>query len=62
MAVAWYLKDQVKSDQVFNNLTDLALCNIKSWMTVDKPSTAEVDQWLNHSMGEAQLSPMMKNH
>ena len=42
-AVAWYLMDQVKSDQVLKKLATLELCYVKIWMTVDKPRTAEVD-------------------
>ena len=46
--MAWYLTDQVKSDRLFKKLATNALCYVKSWMTVDKASTAEVDQRLNH--------------
>ena len=42
--MAWYLTDQVKSDQVLKKLATLELCSVKSWMTVDKPMTADVDQ------------------
>ena len=42
-AVAWYLTDRVKSDQLLKKLVTLVLCSVKSWMNVDKPSTAEVD-------------------
>ena len=42
MAVAWYLKDQVKSNWVFKNLATRVLCYVKIWMTVDQPSTAEL--------------------
>ena len=42
-AMAWYLTDQVKSDQVLKKLATLAFCSVKSWMTVDKPRIAEVD-------------------
>ena len=41
--MAWYLMDQVKSDQVLKNLAALVLCYVKSWMTFDEPSTSEVD-------------------
>ena len=34
-------------------------CYVKTWMNVDKPSTAEVDLWLNFSMEEKQISPVM---
>ena len=37
------LTDQVKSDQVLKKLANLALCSVKSQMTVDKPRTDEVD-------------------
>ena len=42
-AVAWYLTDQLKYDQVLKNLAALALCYVKSWMTVDETMTDEVD-------------------
>ena len=42
-AVAWYLKDQVKSDRLFKKLATHALCYVKIWMTLDKPRTSEVD-------------------
>ena len=42
--VAWYLTDQVKSDQVFKNLATHALCYVKSCMNVDELRTAEADQ------------------
>ena len=42
-AVVWYLTDQVKSDWVLKNLATDTLCYVKSWMNVDKPSTAELD-------------------
>ena len=41
-AVKWYLTDQAKSGQVLKKLATQALCSVKSWMTVDKPRTAEV--------------------
>ena len=41
--MAWYLTDQVKSDQVLKKLATLALCSVKSWMTIDEPRTFEVD-------------------
>ena len=41
--MAWYFTDQVKYEQVLKNLETLELCSVKSWMTVDKPRTAEVD-------------------
>ena len=43
MALAWYLTDRVKSDQVLKNLATLVLCSVKIWINVDKPRTAEVD-------------------
>ena len=43
MAVAWYLTDQVKSDQVLKKLATLELCSGKIWMTVDELRTSEVD-------------------
>ena len=42
-AVAWCLTDQMKYHQVLKNLGTLALCSVKSWMTVSKPRTAELD-------------------
>ena len=33
--VAWYLTDQVKSDQVLKMLVTLALCSVKTWMTIE---------------------------
>ena len=36
-AVAWYLKDQVKSNRVFKKLATNALCYVNIWMTIDKP-------------------------
>ena len=42
-AVEWYLKDQVKSNQVLNNLATRAFYYVKIWMTVDEPRTSEVD-------------------
>ena len=42
-AVAWYLTDKVKSDQVLKNLATHALCYVKIWTTVEKPSTYELD-------------------
>ena len=42
-AVAWYLTDQVKSDQVLKKLAAMALCYMKIWMTVYKLRKAEVD-------------------
>ena len=41
--MAWYLTDQVKSDQVLKKLATLELCSAKIWVTVDELSTAEVD-------------------
>ena len=41
--VAWYLKDQVNSNRVLKKLASHDLCYVKSWMTVDKPRTDEVD-------------------
>ena len=38
-----YFIDQVKSVQVLKNLATLALCSVKSWITVDKPRIAKVD-------------------
>ena len=34
-AVAWYLTDQLNSDQVLKNLATLALCYVKILVTVD---------------------------
>ena len=42
-AVEWYLTDQVNSDLVFKKPATHALFYVKIWMTIDKPSTAEVD-------------------
>ena len=42
-AVAWYLTDQLKSDQVLNKVVTMYLCSVNIWMTVDEPRTAEVD-------------------
>ena len=42
-AVAQYLTDQLKYDQVLKNLMTLALCSVEIWMTVDEQKTAEVD-------------------
>ena len=42
-AVAWYLEDQLKSDQDLKKLVTMALCSVKIWMTVDDPRIAEVD-------------------
>ena len=42
-AVALYLIDQVKSDQVLKKLANIVLCSVKSWMTVDKPRKYQVD-------------------
>ena len=41
--VAWYLTDQEKSDRVLKKLATHVLFQVKSWMTVDEPSTAELD-------------------
>ena len=41
--VAWYLTDQVKYDQVLEELADLALCSVKSWINVNEPKISEVD-------------------
>ena len=54
--------DQMKYDQVLKKLTNLALCSVNILMTVDKPRTAEVDVWLNYSMEEAQVSPVMTTY
>ena len=43
MAVAWYLTDQLKSDQVSKKLVTLALCYVKIWMTFEEPRKAELD-------------------
>ena len=40
---AWYLTDQVKSNQVLNNLAVHAFCYVKIWMTLDKPKKSEVE-------------------
>ena len=37
------MRDQVKSDQVLYKIVTIALCYMKSLMTVDKRRTAEVD-------------------
>ena len=58
----WYLQDHLNPDQVLKNLVTLLLCSAKNWMIVDKPRTAELDQLLNYSMEEAQVSPVMKTH
>ena len=42
-AVAWYLIDQVKSDQVLKKLVTHVLCSVKSWVTVYEQRKAEVD-------------------
>ena len=42
-AVAWYLTDQLKSDQVSKKLVTVALCSMKICMTVDEVRTSEVD-------------------
>ena len=34
-AVAWYLMDQLKSDQVYKKLVTWTLCYVNSWMTVE---------------------------
>ena len=34
-AIAWYLKDQVKSEWVLKKLATHAFCYVKIWMTVD---------------------------
>ena len=41
--MAWYLTYQVKSKMLLKKLATHALCFVKIWMTVDKPSTAELD-------------------
>ena len=41
--MAWYLTNQVKSDQVLKKLATLALCYVNIWMSVDEKSNAEVD-------------------
>ena len=61
-ALAWYLTDQVNSNQVLKKLATLALCSVKIWMAVVEQRTAEVYSLPNHSMEEAQLPPVMKNH
>ena len=40
--MAWYLTDQVKSDQLLKKLATKALCSMKMSMTADEPRTAEV--------------------
>ena len=50
------------TDQVLKKIATLALCSMKMWMNVEKPRTTEVDQLLNHSMEEAQVSMVMKTH
>ena len=57
--MAWYLTDQVNSGQVLKKLATLELCSVKTWMTVGKPRTSEVDKLLNRSMEESQVSPMI---
>ena len=42
-AVVLYLIDQVKSNQLLKKLETMALCSVKIWINIDKPSTAEVD-------------------
>ena len=42
-AVAWYLTDQVKSNQVLKNFATLELFSVKSWIAVNKPRTDDVD-------------------
>ena len=41
-AVAWYLTDEVKSNRILKKLVTHVLFYVKSWMTVDKPRTAEL--------------------
>ena len=41
--MAWYLTDQVNSDQVLKKLATHELFYLKIWMYVDKPSTDEMD-------------------
>ena len=41
--MAWYLMDQVKSEQVFKKLETLELCSVKIWITVDELRTTELD-------------------
>ena len=41
-AVACYLTDQVKSDQILKKLATMALCSMKIWITVDKPRIDEM--------------------
>ena len=43
-SVSWYLKDKMNSDQVLKKLVTLALCSVKSWMTVEEPRAVEADQ------------------
>ena len=42
-AVAWYLKNKLKSDQVSKKLVNMDLCSVNNCMTVDKLRVAEVD-------------------
>ena len=42
-AVAGYLTNEVKSDQVLKNIATMQLCSVKIWINVDKPRKVEVD-------------------
>ena len=41
--MAWYLTDQVKSEQVLKKLATHALCYVKICMTVEELRTTDVD-------------------
>ena len=60
--MAWYLKYQLKSDQLLKKLVTLGLCYVKIWINVDEPRTAELDYLLNHSTEEEQVAPVMVTH
>ena len=42
-AMAWYLKDQVKSNWVLKKLETCAMCYLKIWITFDESMTAKLD-------------------